>query len=78
MLRLKDKLSALSEKAESIQSVYDGKYITPKHMDANPTDHDDVEYDPTYWLDDGCFLQITPTNAESPMLASVLLGNTCR
>ena len=74
MLRLKDKLSSLSEKAEDIQKIYDGKYIIPDHTAANPTDHDDVEYDPTYWLEDGCFLQITPTNTESPMLASVLLG----
>lgn len=74
MLRLKAKLSSLPEKAESIQSVYDGKYIIPEATDANSTSHDEVEYDPTYWLEDGCFMQITPTNAESPMLASVLLG----
>lgn len=74
MLRLKAKLSPLPEKAESIQDVYDGRYVILEATDANPTSHDEVEYDPTYWLEDGCFMQITPTNAESPMLASVLLG----
>ncbi len=74
MIRLLTNLSSLSEKAEDIQSVYDGKYIIPAKTAANPTGRDEEEFDPTYWTDDGCFMQITPTSPESPMLASVLLG----
>lgn len=74
MLRLYNMLAPLPDKAEDIQIVFDGTYKIPKHTPANPTDKDEVEYDPTYWLDDGCFLQITETNELKKDRPTVLLG----
>lgn len=74
MIRLLNKLGSLPEKADSIQHIYDGDYKLPMNTPANPTDKDEIEYDPTYWLDDGCFLQITESDPEQPMLATVVMG----
>ena len=74
MQRLLYMLDRLSDKAEDIQEVVDGTYVIPRRSKANPTDKDEVEYDPTYWLDDGCFLQITETNELKKDRPTVLLG----
>ena len=74
MVRLLQILDSLSEKSENLQAVFDGKYVIPRRTPANPTDKDETEYDPTYWLDDGCFLQITESCPEQPMLANVVMG----
>ncbi len=74
MVRLLQKLGSLPEKAEDIRPVFDGEYIIPRRTPANPTDKDETESDPTYWLGDGCFLQITGSSPDRPMLADVVLG----
>ena len=74
MVRLLRKLGALPEKSEDLRSVFDGDYIIPRNTPANPTDRDEAEFDPTYWLGDGCFLQITGGSPDRPMLADVVLG----
>ncbi len=74
MIRLLNILSSFSEKAEDIQDVVDGKYIVPPHTPENPTDKSEIGYDPTYWLGDGCFMQITDTNEFRRDRPTVLLG----
>ncbi len=74
MVRLLQILDSLPEKAEDIRTVFDGEYVIPRQTPANPTDKDEAEFDPTYWLEDGCFLQITGSSPDRPMLADVVLG----
>lgn len=74
MVRLLQILDSLSEKSEDLRAVFDGEYIIPRDTPANPTDKDEVESDPTYWLEDGCFLQITGSSPDRPMLADVVMG----
>ena len=74
MVRLLQMLDSLPEKSESLQTVFDGEYIIPRRTQANPTDKDETESDPTYWLEDGCFLQIAGSAPDRPLLADVVMG----
>ncbi len=74
MLRLFRMLAPLPEKEEHYQQMYDGTYIIPGGTETNPGEQEATEYDPTYWLDNGCFMEITYSHLYRPDLPSVLLG----